>query len=1499
MATALSAQVLTHDEGSILVEAGGIAAAGWFLERGIRPDDGRASESEGDEPPAKRRKVAKMRSVETFQPQAEQHIPVSRVTIDLHFPELLDGKGARKTAILQDIVLDDSESVSIVPAISDLFEEGTRLKLALRRRKGAVLAIDTTKISTKALDALRKIAVMRMRPPASEPSERVSPSPATWSRCTLTRSQGQLYTVLRLEATLYWQAGTSAFPSGAPVGKAKAYPDYDVLAQAFPDASRDEVDHSRPWSPQDFYDSVHVPSKDRDVSGDFEGVLESQLYPFQKRAVHWMLSRERVTYNDGEVRDVAVRDWSQDVNYYRAFEDMERNMCYVNHLQATIHREAPFRVSGNLHGGILAEEMGLGKTVELLVLLSLHKRREPMPKMVLDVDNTTEIKPTRATLIITPNSILQQWMAEFSRHAPALKVMHYEGASKSDSDAMLSLMTSDVDVVITTYNTLSSELYFAEDPPERNMRHARRFARKRSPLVMIEWWRVCLDEAQMVESGVTAAARVACRLPRINSWAVSGTPLRKDVQDLLGLLIFLRCRPFNDDVRLWGHLIRNQRHLFHQLFGQIALRHTKAQIREDLQLPPQKRVVITVPFTAVEQQHYTTMFSQMCEAVGVQSDGSPRNDEWDPDDPQTIQAMRDWLVRLRQTCLHPQVGGRNRRALGKGQGPLRTVAEVLEVMIEQNETALRVEERAVLSTQLIRAHILGNARDDEHRSEKARDIYVTAMEKSEALVRDARAKLAAAKKAQAETGDAAVDTDDEDSSTESTPLLGRLRNNLRTSLQLQHACSFFAATAYYQIKVNENLTIVDSEEFKALEDKEVSLYEQAKVLRSEILKDNSRKSESLMRKIEVLTKNDGFSEMPRIRNLDLLGGIESRRILEKSDNLFEVIRDLGKVIIDWRAKMADYLLKPLVDKDEGNEITGDEYEDSTKQQDELYAYFDGIKALQADLNTFVTAEEHPLFDVEMKGLIRAAKAKLDPNIVDDMKMEVHAPELTLELLQARDKFRAMKKDIGSIKGLIQEARSLETSLSIHESGIRAAEREIIRRHLNGLQRVLSDYTKAFIGLEKEVELFRNTQNQRIEFYRQLQLLSDTVAPYKEELDEKLDLKTLSNVMNREEGQKNALAQLMTKHRFLLHLRGQNSSKDEQRLCVICQSDFETGVLTVCGHQFCKECILHWWQQSKTCPECRRKLSMVDFHNVTYKPHELRAQEEVQSGSSSPAGNETPSPSRNISIYSDADTRLMQEIKAIDLPTSYGTKIDTLGRHLLWIREHDPGAKSIVFSQYREFLSVLGTALKDFKIGHTSLGTPHAVERFKADPSIDCILLAANTDSSGITLVNATHVFICEPLIQTAVELQAIARVHRIGQTRPTTVWMYLINDTVEEAIYEISVARRLAHVQARQSTRAAQKSRSVTPAPLAENAIDAANSEELQSAPISKLLVKGKAGGEVVQADDLWRCLFGKAQKATFRPSVEAELAVGRHMRAQAAEDRRAEAVAVAGAEEA
>lgn len=319
-------------------------------------------------------------------------------------------------------------------------------------------------------------------------------------------------------------------------------------------------------------------------------------------------------------------------------------------------------------------------------------------------------------------------------------------------------------------------------------------------------------------------------------------------------------------------------------------------------------------------------------------------------------------------------------------------------------------------------------------------------------------------------------------------------------------------------------------------------------------------------------------------------------------------------------------------------------------------------------------------------------------------------------------------------------------------------------------------------------------------------------------------------------------------------------------------------------QYCKECINQWWYQHRTCPLCKQRLGSRDFKDITFKQSAMTAKEENHD-TASPSQPSTPS-SANSSIYSDLSDSTMKEIKMIDLDGSYGTKVDMIARHLLWIRNNDPGAKSIIFSQFGDFLEVLRDAFRKWKIGASGIRDKDGIHIFKVDPAVECFLLDAKSDSSGLNLVNATYVFLCEPLINPAIELQAIARVHRIGQQRPTAVFMYLVSDTVEEAIYDISVSRRLQHMGRGTGSR----SGSATPA-LQEKTIEAANSLELEAAPLRQLLRK-KGDGEVVRSDDLWTCLFGKTKKQT---NAVLNREVDRHLRAEAAEQRIAEEVAGSG----
>jgi len=217
---------------------------------------------------------------------------------------------------------------------------------------------------------------------------------------------------------------------------------------------------------------------------------------------------------------------------------------------------------------------------------------------------------------------------------------------------------------------------------------------------------------------------------------------------------------------------------------------------------------------------------------------------------------------------------------------------------------------------------------------------------------------------------------------------------------------------------------------------------------------------------------------------------------------------------------------------------------------------------------------------------------------------------------------------------------------------------------------------------------------------------------------------------------------------------------------------------------------------------------------------------------------------------------------------------------------------LTLCRYPGFLHVVAAALQRHHVGFAAFGDHGGVERFKEDPSAEVFLLHARAHSSGLNLVNASHVILCEPLLNTALELQAVARVDRIGQQHETTVWLYIVDGTVEESIYNLSVQRRMEHM----GRSLKGKSKESTPELLDRN-LEVANALEMEEAQLTKLMRKGHAGGEEVPKGDLWTCLFGN--KAQARGDVEDredrlrnDAEVRRYLVSEAA-DRRREAGAV------
>ena len=930
----------------------------------------------------------------------------------------------------------------------------------------------------------------------------------------------------------------------------------DLLQQCFPEeCCEGPPSWSSKWSPRDFYDNVHIPEKtDEPLSEIQSSLVQCKLYPFQRRAVRWLLEREGVEiHSTGEVHQFQSTTASELPFSVSQHVDTDGRPIFVSSLFGTVSSgistsNYPYM---SLRGGILAEEMGLGKTVEMITLICLHRRRfDQNNGNGAALDDQAGLTQSGATLIISPPSILEQWKQEIQTHAPSLHVIHYEGIQRHQNDydnEQLVRELSSCDVVVTTYNVLAKEIYYAEETPERSLRNRKRFPPRKTPLVQISWWRVCLDEAQMIESGVGNAAKVARRIPRHNAWAVSGTPIRKDAKDLYGLLLFLDYEPFCFSQTIWFSLLDSYMPVLRSIVGRLALRHTKEFIRDELSLPSQKRIVITIPFTAVEEQHYDNIFSWMCGECGFDSSGGPMRYNWDPESQSTIDKMRFWLTRLRQTCLHPEISEDNRRALGSTNA-LRSVDEVLEVMMEQSTATIRAEERAFIMSQIRRGQMHENA----YNRHEALAIWKQALETSEGIVQECREQLAE-RLAGVEDGgylNSVAASKIEEEGTEKNSRIGTCRRSLRSALEVHHVCIFFTANAYFQIKSDPNLTGQNSEQFKELEKLEEEAYEAAKTIRKELLSDAMRKVSRFTDPIELKAKKKELVALPRLQPTTYHGGLESQDLIDRFENICEALNNHAKQYDEWRNDMVNLLLKSLIDQEDGTKLEGDEYETSTKHQDEMYVYMEALRGMFADRHGAITGQSNELIAHETKqGIIQAKKG------------EGPSPKLFLSVCATRENLKP-DRELGSLRGIVSELRSLVTSLEWQASGgSRRArtELEIVNAAFSSASQMAVEQSKVLSKLEKEVELFRDTMNIRLAFYRQLQHISDMVAPYQEDKQgEPLDVAAFDRMIENENKLDAKISGLRSKLRYLFHLRDESGEDESTRTCVICQSSFEIG-----------------------------------------------------------------------------------------------------------------------------------------------------------------------------------------------------------------------------------------------------------------------------------------------------------------------------------------------------
>ncbi|QRW01449.1 nucleotide excision repair protein RAD16 [Ceratobasidium sp. AG-Ba] len=324
--------------------------------------------------------------------------------------------------------------------------------------------------------------------------------------------------------------------------------------------------------------------------------------------------------------------------------------------------------NGPWKGGMLADEMGMGKTIQTLALF-VADRKKP-------------------NLVVAPTVALMQWRNEIEAHTEGFKVYMFHGGSREKSTTEL----AKYDVVLTTYAVLESS--FRKEVS--GFKRKGEIVKEKSPLHAVTWRRIVLDEAHNIKERSTNTAKGAFELKSDYKWCLSGTPLQNRVGELYSLVRFIGGDPFSyyfckrcpckslhwrfsnkkgcDDC---GHSPMHHTCFWNTeiltpiqkngmvgpgaiafkklriLLDRMMLRRTKVERADDLGLPPRTVIVRRDYFSPEEKELYQSLFTDAKRQFSTYVDaGTVLNN---------YSNIFSLLTRMRQMACHPDLVLKSKR----------------------------------------------------------------------------------------------------------------------------------------------------------------------------------------------------------------------------------------------------------------------------------------------------------------------------------------------------------------------------------------------------------------------------------------------------------------------------------------------------------------------------------------------------------------------------------------------------------------------------------------------------------------------------------------------------------------------------------------------------------------------------------------------------------------------------------------------------------------------
>ncbi|KAJ4470714.1 P-loop containing nucleoside triphosphate hydrolase protein, partial [Lentinula edodes] len=134
-----------------------------------------------------------------------------------------------------------------------------------------------------------------------------------------------------------------------------------------------------------------------------------------------------------------------------------------------------------------------------------------------------------------------------------------------------------------------------------------------------------------------------------------------------------------------------------------------------------------------------------------------------------------------------------------------------------------------------------------------------------------------------------------------------------------------------------------------------------------------------------------------------------------------------------------------------------------------------------------------------------------------------------------------------------------------------------------------------------------------------------------------------------------------------------------------------------------------------------------------------------------------------------------------------------------IKARPGNEKTIIFSQFTSVLNLIEPFLKRQDIRFSRLdGMMDMKKRNKklnalqTDPDVTVVLISLMAGGTGLNITTCNNIVLFDLWWNPAVEEQAFARAHRIGQSKTVNVYKLITQDTVEMRIMEVSLFLRRA-----------------------------------------------------------------------------------------------------------